>query len=244
MTGSFRHSVIHYVHKHRLHIRRISLAFFFPLADYPCSLYFLFNPLLLTWNPPSCDRIRPPRSQVACKLTPPCPTLSPNSPLPNSQNKITQRLTRTTSRWIRHLLSGTVTTVCPSRNYIIPIVLLQYIVPKWYYNHPIVSLQYSHSGITIFPVLIQQSHGVMYLQSGTTVFTLWYNRIQILAVLLKCWRDSLSVVQVLTSLHVLNDLRVCIYGVEHLLCIFALTRVLKAFRKNPKCRCHTVLPNA
>jgi hypothetical protein len=38
------------------------------------------NPLLLTWNPPSCDRIRPPWSQVACKLTSPFPTLSPNPP--------------------------------------------------------------------------------------------------------------------------------------------------------------------
>ncbi len=46
---------------------------FFPLAP-------LSNPLLLTWNPPSCDRIRSPRSQVACKLTSPFPTLSPNPP--------------------------------------------------------------------------------------------------------------------------------------------------------------------
>jgi hypothetical protein len=35
---------------------------------------------LLTWNPPSCDRIRPPRSQVACKLTSPFSTLSPIPP--------------------------------------------------------------------------------------------------------------------------------------------------------------------
>ncbi len=51
----------------------------------PCWLCFVplcspFNPLLLTWNPPSCDRIRPPRSQVACKLTSPVPTLSPTPP--------------------------------------------------------------------------------------------------------------------------------------------------------------------
>jgi hypothetical protein len=55
---------------------------FFPS---PCwlplpSLCSPFNPLLLTWNPPSCDRIRPPRSQVACKLTSLAPTLSPNPP--------------------------------------------------------------------------------------------------------------------------------------------------------------------
>ncbi len=49
----------------------------------PCWFPFvpLSNPLLLPWNPPSCDRIRPPRSQVACKLTSPVPTLSPNPPL-------------------------------------------------------------------------------------------------------------------------------------------------------------------
>jgi hypothetical protein len=48
----------------------------------PCWFPFvpLSNPLLLTWNPPSCDRIRPPRSQVACKLPSPVPTLSPNPP--------------------------------------------------------------------------------------------------------------------------------------------------------------------
>ncbi len=42
-------------------------------------------PLLLTWNPPSCDRNRPPRSQVACKLTPfapPFTQLSPPSKFP------------------------------------------------------------------------------------------------------------------------------------------------------------------
>ncbi len=38
-------------------------------------------PLLLTWNPPSCDRNRPPWSRVACKLTLPCPTLHPPLPL-------------------------------------------------------------------------------------------------------------------------------------------------------------------
>ncbi len=48
----------------------------------PCRLPFVSpsGPRLLTWNPPSCDRIRPPRSQVACKLTSPVPTLYPNLP--------------------------------------------------------------------------------------------------------------------------------------------------------------------
>ncbi len=52
----------------------------------PISLSSPLYPLLLTWNPPSCDRNRPPRSQVACKLTLPCPTLHPTLPPPNSQN--------------------------------------------------------------------------------------------------------------------------------------------------------------
>ncbi len=53
---------------------RIPLAFNLPL---PLPLSSPLYPLLLTWNPPSCDRNRPPRSQVACKLTLPCPTLHP-----------------------------------------------------------------------------------------------------------------------------------------------------------------------
>jgi hypothetical protein len=60
-----------------------SPCFVLPLLIPLCSP---FNPLLLTWNPPSCVRIRSPRSQVACKLTSPVPTLSPNPPPPNSQN--------------------------------------------------------------------------------------------------------------------------------------------------------------
>ncbi len=58
---------------------RIPLAFVSPSS-------FHLSPFLLTWNPPSCDRIRPPRSQVACKLTPLVPTLYPNPSPPNSQN--------------------------------------------------------------------------------------------------------------------------------------------------------------
>ncbi len=85
----------------------------------PCWLCFvplcsLFNPLLLTWNPPSCDRIRPPRSQVACKLTSPVPTLSPTSPLQIPRTPITQRLTKTSSGTIRRLLSGTIPS-CTAR---------------------------------------------------------------------------------------------------------------------------------
>ncbi len=66
--------------------RRIPLAFISPCWFPFASPWSPFSALLLTWNPPSCDRIRPPRSQVACKLTSLDPTLSPNPPPPNSQN--------------------------------------------------------------------------------------------------------------------------------------------------------------
>jgi hypothetical protein len=54
-----------------------SPCFYLPL---PISPFSPLYPFLLTWNPPSCDRNRPPRSQVACKLTLPCPNLHPNPP--------------------------------------------------------------------------------------------------------------------------------------------------------------------
>jgi hypothetical protein len=77
-------SGIPYIHGHRLQCTTIHGAFpllLSPLAGFPLSpLRPLFNPLLLPWNPPSCDRIRPPQSQVACKLTSPVPTLSSNPP--------------------------------------------------------------------------------------------------------------------------------------------------------------------
>jgi hypothetical protein len=48
----------------------------------PCWFPFAppSNSLYLLGNPPSCDRIRPPWSQVACKLTSPFSTLSPIPP--------------------------------------------------------------------------------------------------------------------------------------------------------------------
>jgi hypothetical protein len=83
------------------------------MVQSPCFLLPLLIPLcplslfpLLTWNPPSCDRIRPPWSQVTRKLTSPFSTHSHSLPTPNSQ--VNKRLTMTTSR-IRLLLSGTVT---------------------------------------------------------------------------------------------------------------------------------------
>jgi hypothetical protein len=94
---------IHYVHEYRLQCTwRIPLAFYLPLLIPFCPLS---DPSLLTWNPPSCDRIRPPWSQVACKLTSPFPTLSPIPPpfqIPRTQ--AIKCLTMMTSG-IRRLLS-------------------------------------------------------------------------------------------------------------------------------------------
>jgi hypothetical protein len=72
---------IHYEHEYvTVNYRAIPLLLCFP---------FLHSPLLpiclslLTWNPPCCDRIRPPRPQVAGKLIFPFP--SPCSYTPHSE---------------------------------------------------------------------------------------------------------------------------------------------------------------
>jgi hypothetical protein len=62
------------------HIWRDPLAFCFPLLTSLCSPFY--SPLL-TWNPPYCDRIRPPWSQVARKLISPFPSLPIPSPFRN-----------------------------------------------------------------------------------------------------------------------------------------------------------------
>jgi hypothetical protein len=86
---------------------------FVPLANSPLSPFApLSDPLLLTWNPPSCDRIRPPQSQVACKLTSSDPPFSQTLPLQIPRTQLAQRLTTTTSGPIRRLLSGTIVSCC------------------------------------------------------------------------------------------------------------------------------------
>jgi hypothetical protein len=86
---------------------RVPLVFTSPCQfPFPPSLY----PLLLTWNPPSCDRNRPPRSQVACKLTSLVPPFTQPSPLQIPRTPTAQRLTKTTSGIIRLLLSGTLSS--------------------------------------------------------------------------------------------------------------------------------------
>ncbi len=83
------------------------------MARSPCFLLPMLIPFcplsllpLLTWNPPSCDRIRPPRSQVTRKLTSAFSTLPMPSPLQIPSTQVNKRLTMMTSR-IRLLLSGT-----------------------------------------------------------------------------------------------------------------------------------------
>ncbi len=69
----------------------------------------LCPPFVLTWHPPSCDRNRPPRSQVASKLTPFAPPFTqPTPPLQIPRTPTAQRLNKTTSGIFRLLLSGTV----------------------------------------------------------------------------------------------------------------------------------------
>jgi hypothetical protein len=76
----------------------------------PCRIPFVspLHSLLLTWHPPSCDRNRPPRSQVACKLTPFAPPFTQPTPsLQIPRTPTAPRLTKTTSGIFRLLLSGT-----------------------------------------------------------------------------------------------------------------------------------------
>jgi hypothetical protein len=70
-----------YVYKHRLHeFRLIPL-----LLAFLCSLLLPFVPPLLAWNPLCCDRIRPPRTQVARKLTSHFPPLAHIPLIPKSR---------------------------------------------------------------------------------------------------------------------------------------------------------------
>jgi hypothetical protein len=62
--------------------------------------------------PSSCNRNRPPQSQVACKLTPLAPPFTqPTPPLQIPRTPTAQRLTKTTSGIFRLLLTGTLSIV-------------------------------------------------------------------------------------------------------------------------------------
>ncbi len=89
-----------------------------PLLPFPIPFHLLGTLLC-------CDRIRPPQSQVACKLTSSSSTLFPTLPPPNSQDPGYQRLTKTTLR-IRHLLSGTLPTSVPVHSVLAPTTFCTY----------------------------------------------------------------------------------------------------------------------
>jgi hypothetical protein len=74
-----------------------------------CSPLFLFVSPSTYLAPSSCDRNRPPPSQVACKLTPFAPPFTQLShPLQIPRTPTAPRLTMTTSGIFRLLLSGTI----------------------------------------------------------------------------------------------------------------------------------------
>ncbi len=90
---------------------RTPICFFLPLAAVPLHPFVLplCIPLSTYLAPSSCDRNRPPSSQVACKLTPfapPFTQLTHPSQIPRTPPAL--RLTTTTSGIFRLLLSGTV----------------------------------------------------------------------------------------------------------------------------------------
>jgi hypothetical protein len=106
---------IHHVHGLvTVHCRVIPLLFASPFLH---SLLLPIRFPLLTWNPPCCDRIRPPRSQVARKLNSPFPSpcsYTPHSKIPTPpgfpRSKYT--LIRTTSRiWLTRSSTPNIGTV-------------------------------------------------------------------------------------------------------------------------------------
>jgi hypothetical protein len=97
----------------------LSPCFLLPLADFLLPP-FLF--LLLTWNPPCCNRIRPSWSQVARELISPFPSLPIPSPFQNPDPLGLSRAkcapTKTTSQhWLAspaHLYYSLSTSFFPS----------------------------------------------------------------------------------------------------------------------------------
>jgi hypothetical protein len=90
----------------QLHIYMSQFPLFFsPLAG---SLLFIFMSPYTYLAPSSCDRNRPPPSQVACELTPFAPPFTQLShPFQIPGTPTAQRLTTSTSGIFRLLLSGT-----------------------------------------------------------------------------------------------------------------------------------------
>jgi hypothetical protein len=109
---TFNHSLAHTI---QLHIYMAQ----FPLLPLPVPFCSPFVSPSTYLAPSSCDRNRPPPSQVACKLTlfaPPFTQLSHPFQVPRTPTA--QRLTMTTSGIFRLLLSRTSTVRLPN-----PIIL-------------------------------------------------------------------------------------------------------------------------
>ncbi len=104
------------------------------MAQFPCFLSPLVNSLLLPFltplyllgNPPSCDRICPPWSPVACKLNSPFPSpcpYTPNSKIPTPPGFLTSKYTfiRMASRtWLKRSSSIVMQLVPGAQNLKIP----------------------------------------------------------------------------------------------------------------------------
>ena len=83
----------------------IQYSYIYTWRDSPCFSFPLLAPLCSPFvspftylAPSSCDRNRPPQSQVACKLTPFAPPFTqPTPPLQIPRTPTAQRLTKTTS---------------------------------------------------------------------------------------------------------------------------------------------------
>jgi hypothetical protein len=107
----------YYVHTQLAPFNHYKHSFIYTNTDYNVHAAFpllcclplripLYDSLPLTWNPPCCDRIRPPRSPIACKLNSPilCPcSLATHSKIFDPPRFLTSKYTliRTVSRtWL------------------------------------------------------------------------------------------------------------------------------------------------
>jgi hypothetical protein len=121
ITNVIRRSIIPlHIQYSYIYAWRNSPCFSLPLLVPFCSPFMSPSTYLA---PSSCDRNRPPPSQVACKLTPFAPPFTQLShPFQNPRTPTAQRLTKTTLGIFRLLLSGTrkVAFQCMIRIYIRP----------------------------------------------------------------------------------------------------------------------------
>ncbi len=120
----------------------------FPLLISPCWFPFCspFLAPLLTWNPPCCDWIRPPWSQVARKLIPSFPSLPicyssvshSEIPTPCGFPKLMRPFTKTTSQ---HWLPS------PAHDYIAYSSQISVFFDPDYRTHPVqISVKYKIKG--------------------------------------------------------------------------------------------------